>query len=145
MAANLRTITRVSLSAAVTALAIAASPEVFAQATAPYGCACLHNNKVSGTINYRFKWGSGAWKNVSMPAGGAHWMCWAYKDGPRSPELLFELDADMTSGTDWKTFSIKRAQSKEQNCNAIPAAAHYHVGYVEGTNKKKIRIFDGKS
>ena len=115
------------------------------QAAEPYGCACLHNTKVDTTINYRFKWGTGAWKAVALPKGGAHWMCWAYKDAPKSPELLFQLDVDMTSTAKWETFTIKRAQSKDQSCGAIPASAHYHVGYVANSNKKKIQIYGGKS
>jgi hypothetical protein len=121
------------------------SGESQAQASAPYGCACLHNNKVATAIKYRFKWGSGDWKNVSLAPGKAEWMCWAYKDAPKSPELLFQLDVDMTANAKWETFTIKRAQSKDTGCANIPASAHYHVGYVAGSNKKKIQIFGGKT
>ena len=120
-------------------------PMASAAQTAPYGCACLHNNKVSSPISYRFKWGSGEWKTVKLAPGGAEWMCWTYKDAPKSPELLFQLDVDMTSGAKWETFSIKRVQSKEKSCSAIPAAGHYHVGYVAKSDKKKIQIYGGKS
>ncbi len=125
--------------------AMVQSSESQAQPSAPFGCACLHNNKVSTNINYRFRWGDRDWKKVSLAPGRSEWMCWTYKDAPKSPELQFQLDVDMTSTANWQTFSIARAQSKAQSCSAIPASAHYHVGYVAGSNKKKIQIFGGKS
>lgn len=137
----------VAVSAALAALAGVAAMVQSGEALAaePYGCACLHNTKVDAAINYRFKWGNGAWKAVALPKGNAHWMCWAYKDAPKSPELLFQLDVDMTAAAKWETFTIKRAQSKDQSCAAIPASAHFHVGYVANSNKKKIQIYGGKS
>jgi hypothetical protein len=118
------------------------SGESQAQASAPYGCACLHNSKVATTINYRYRWGNGEWKKVSLPQGRNETMCWTYKDAPKSPELLFQLDVDMTSNAKWETFSIKRAQAKAVACSAT--SAHYHVGYVANSNKKKIQIYNGK-
>ncbi|APV51009.1 hypothetical protein BWI17_15735 [Betaproteobacteria bacterium GR16-43] len=109
-----------------------------------YGCACLHNN-IQSTIKYRFRWGDRDWRPVTLAPGAAEYMCWAYKDAPKSPELQFQLDTDLSSEAVWKTFSIKRAQSKEASCSATPKSAHYHVGYLDGSHKKKIRIFDGKS
>ncbi len=124
--------------------AMVQSNESQAQPSAPYGCACLHNSKVATTINYRFRWGDRDWKKASLAQGKVQWMCWSYKDAPKSPELQFQLDVDMTSTANWQTFSIARAQSKEQSCGAIPASAHYHVGYVANSNKKKIQIYGGK-
>ncbi len=112
-------------------------------AAEPYGCACLHNN-LGSKVNYRFKWGSGDWKNVSLNPGGAEWMCWTYKDSPKSPELEFQLDVDMTSAAKFETFSIKRVHAKDKSCAAIPAAGHYHTGYVANSNKKMIQIYGGK-
>ena len=139
---------RIAVPALVAALAGSAAlllPAVSAAETAPYGCACLHNNKVGSPINYRFKWGTGDWKTIKLGAGSSEWMCWTYKDAPKSPELLFQLDVDMTSNAKWETFSIKRVQAKDKSCSAIGPAGHYHVGYVAGSNKKKIQIFGGKS
>jgi hypothetical protein len=130
--------------AALAATAALFLPAESAAQSAPYGCACLHNNKVSSAISYRFKWGTGDWKVVKLNPGGSEWMCWTYKDAPKSPELLFQLDVDMTKGAKWETFSIKRAQAKEKSCGAIPAAGHYHVGYVAKSDKKKIQIYGGK-
>jgi hypothetical protein len=110
-----------------------------------FGCACLHNSKTDGTINYRFRWGDREWKSVALGKGKSETMCWAYKDAPKSPELEFQLDVDMTSGKKWETFSIPRGQSSSVSCSAVPSAAHYHVGYVANTNKKKIQIYPGKS
>lgn len=126
-----------------TAGMVQSAPSVAQNTTAPYGCACLHNNTQAG-IKYRYKWGEGEWKGVSMQPKGAQWMCWRYKDSPKSPELLFQLDVDLTASTKWETFSIKRAQSRETGCAFIPRQAHYHVGYVAGTDKKEVQIFPGK-
>ena len=71
-------------------------------------------------------------------------MCWTYKDAPKSPELEFQLDVDMTSAAKFETFSIKRVQAKERSCAAIPAAGHYHTGYVANSHNKKIQIYAGK-
>jgi hypothetical protein len=127
------------------AASLAVSAPAMAQNTAAaYGCACLHNNTQS-QIKYRYKWGEGEWKSVTMkPAGGAQWMCWRYKDAPKSPDLTFELDVDLTSANKWKAFAIKRVQAKDTGCANIPANGHYHVGYLANSNKKEIRIFDGK-
>jgi hypothetical protein len=132
---------------AMTALLGAAGILLSAESLAekPYGCACLHNSKTEGTINYRFRWGTGEWKSVGLGKGKSETMCWAYKDAPKSPELEFQLDVDMTSGKKWETFSIPRGQSSSVSCSAVPSSAHYHVGYVANSNKKKIQIYPGKS
>jgi len=130
--------------AAVAALGFAG--EAMAQSTSkPYGCACLHNSKVDGQIRFRYKWGDKDWKVLSLDKGKNQTMCWAYKDAPKSPDLHFELDTDMTSGKDWKSFTVKRGQSSDVSCGAVPDMAHYHVGYVKDSHKKKIMIFPGKS
>jgi hypothetical protein len=139
---------RIAAPALMAALAGSAAlllPTLSAAQSAPYGCACLHNNKVSSPISYRFKWGGGDWKTVKLAPGSAEWMCWTYKDAPKSPELVFQLDVDMTRDAKWETFSIKRAQSKEKSCAAIPASGHYHVGYVAKSDRKKIQIYGGKT
>lgn len=125
-------------------LAFAFSGDLLA-ADKGYGCACLHNSKVDGTINYRYKWGNNDWKVASLNKGTNQTMCWAYKDAPKSPELTFQLDSDMTKGKSWETFTVKRGQSSDVNCNSVPGMAHYHVGYVKDSHKKKIMIFPGKS
>ena len=40
-----------------------------------YGCACFHN-KTGVNINYRYKWGDGDWKRVSLPAAYEQTLCW---------------------------------------------------------------------
>jgi hypothetical protein len=134
-----------ALTALLGAAGMLLSAESQAQPTKPYGCACLHNNKTSATINYRFRWGDREWKSVALGKGKSETMCWHYKDAPKSPELEFQLDVDMTGGTKWETFSIPRAQSTAVTCSAVPSSAHYHVGYVAGSNKKKIQVYPGKS
>jgi hypothetical protein len=126
--------------------AFAFSSDALAQSTSkPYGCACLHNTKVDGKINYRYKWGDKDWKVVSLQKGTNQTMCWSYKDAPKSPELTFQLDSDMTSAKNWQTFTVARGQSTDVSCSSVPGMAHYHVGYVKDSDKKKIMIYPGKS
>lgn len=113
--------------------------------TKPYGCACLHNSKVDLTVKYRYRWGDRPWKTSTLKKGQTDTVCWTYKDAPKSPELEFQLDVDLTSGNKWETFSIPRSQSSSVACNAVPTAGHYHFGYVKDSNKKKIQVYGGKS
>ena len=76
---------------------------------------------------------------------------WGTANGLRAAVALAECGlehkvhkVDLTKGEKWETFSIKRAQSKERSCSAIPAAGHYHVGITKG-NSKKIQIYGGKT
>jgi hypothetical protein len=132
--------------ASIGVAALGLPAEGIAQSTGkPYGCACLHNTKVDGKINYRYKWGDKDWKTLSLNKGNSQTMCWSYKDAAKSPELQFQLDTDMSSGKNWETFSVPRAQSSDVSCGSVPASAHYHVGYVKDSNKKKIQIYNGKS
>ena len=128
---------------AAAAAAVALLQPTDAAAEAAYGCACLHNN-IKSTVNYRFRWGERDWKQVSLPAGGAEYMCWAYKDAPKSPELQFQLDVDMTSAAKWERFDVPRSQAKAASCSATPEKAHYHVGYVKNSGNKKIQIYNGR-
>lgn len=132
---------------AVAAAALLASSTVFAQnnVATPYGCACLTNTKVDAKITYRFKWGDGEWEKMSLSKGEHAWMCWKYKEVGKSPELVFQLDTDLTKGSDWKTFSIPRVKASERSCDKIGPKGHYHVGYVKDTDRKKIRIYNGKT
>lgn len=98
------------LAASAGVAGVAQSGDSQARQSAPYGCACLHNNKVNTTIKFRYRWGERDWNNVSLAPGRAQWMCWTYRDAPKSPELLFQLDVDMTDRANWQTFAIKRAQ-----------------------------------
>ena len=131
--------------AALGAVAVALPGEATAQqnATKPYGCACLHNNKVDMTVKYRYRWGDRAWKGSTLAKGQTDTVCWTYKDAPKSPELEFQLDVDLTGNTKWETFSIPRAQSSAVACKAVPANAHYHFGYVKNSNRKKIQVYGG--
>ena len=117
------------------------STPVAAQNTAfPYGCACL-NNKVQSEVRYRYKWGQGEWKTLTLPPKMQQVLCWTYSDSATSPDLLFELDTDLTARNTWKTFTIKRAQSRSKECSAVSPSSHFHIGYVAGSNRTKIYIF----
>ncbi|QQS11277.1 MAG: hypothetical protein IPK81_17045 [Rhodospirillales bacterium] len=129
--------------AAGAALAISAAAPAQAQSTAPthpYGCACLNNN-IGVPINFRYRWGEGEWKTTNLPTGMRSWMCYTYPPGTSvSPQLVFQLDVDMTSGQAWTTYTITRMQSPQQNCNSIPAGAQYDVRYRPGSNNALIHV-----
>ena len=135
------------VAAALGVVAVALPGESMAQQnmTKPYGCACLHNSKVDMKVKYRYRWGDKPWKGSTLAKGQTDTVCWTYKDAPKSPELEFQLDVDLTGNTKWETFSIPRAQSSAVACKAVPDSAHYHFGYVKDSNKKKIQVYGGKS
>jgi len=127
-------------------MAVALPSESVAQnPTKPYGCACLHNSKVDMKVKYRYRWGDKAWKASTLAKGQTDTVCWTYKDAPKSPELEFQLDVDLSGNTRWETFSIARAQSAAVACKAVPDSAHYHFGYVKDSNRKKIQVYGGKT
>jgi hypothetical protein len=132
-------------SAALGALAIVAAGDAVPQPSKAYGCACLHNSKIDTTVNFRYRWGGGAHKSNALAKGQVYTVCWAYKDAPKSPDLEFQLDVDLTGKTEWKTFPLTRGQSASVSCEAVPSAAHYHFGYVANSSNKKIKIYPGKS
>lgn len=106
-----------------------------------YGCACLHN-RTGVQINFRYKWGDGAWKVVNLPANYNDAICWNYGGGrPSSPPLTFQLDVDMTGSTAWATYTVDRVQSSGNSCTQIPSNGHYDVNYKAGSNRTLIAIF----
>ena len=138
-------VTAAAIAAAVLGTAAVALPgDAKAQnTTKPYGCACLHNNKVDMTVKYRYRWGDRSWKSSTLAKGQTDTVCWTYKDAPKSPELEFQLDTDLTGKTNWTTFSIPRMQSAAVQCKAVPQNAHYHFGYVKDSGKKRIQVYPG--
>jgi hypothetical protein len=135
----------VSLALGTAALMLPATSQAQNNMAKGYGCACLHNSKVSGTVKYRYRWGDREWKSNSLAQGRSDTVCWRYKDAPKSPELEFQLDVDMTGGTKWETFSIPRVQTSDVSCSSVGSKGQYHMGYVANSNKKKIQIYGGKS
>jgi hypothetical protein len=100
----------------------------------------LHN-KTGVDIKYRYKWGDGEWKQVTLPAGYQQPLCWRYAQGSHSsPELLFELDVDMSKGSAWATYDIKRLQASDNNCSVIGQDAHYDIDYRPDTNRGFIQV-----
>lgn len=120
-------------------------PDVTKANANTHGCACLHNESTKH-INFRYHWGTGAWKNVNMRPGFQYSICWRYGgDTPSSPPLQFELDVDMTKGNSWTTYDIGRVQTVGNTCRAVPAGAHYTVKYRPGTNKQFIAVYKRSS
>jgi|EndMetStandDraft_4_1072995.scaffolds.fasta_scaffold208644_2 hypothetical protein len=105
-----------------------------------YGCACFHN-KTGTNINYRYKWGDAEWKRVSLPAGYEQTLCWRYAQGSHSsPDLLFELDVDMSKGSAWTKYDIKRLQSPQNSCSAVGHEAQYDIDYRPNTDRGFIHV-----
>lgn len=110
-----------------------------------HGCACLHN-ETGQAINFRYHWGTGAWKKVNMRPGFQYSFCWKYTDASHSsPALQFELDVDMTKGNSWTTYNIGRVQTSGDSCNVVPSDAHYTVKHRPNTSNQFIAVYKRKS
>ena len=106
----------------------------------PFGCACFHN-KTGVDIKYRYRWGDGDWEHVTLRAGYQRPLCWRYAQGSHSsPDLLFELDVDMSKGSAWAKYDIKRLQASASNCGAVGHEAHYDIDYRANTNRNYIAV-----
>lgn len=92
---------------AMVALASTGARPAAAQQTT-HGCACLHN-QTQVPISYRYKWGEGEWKTMKLQAGYRNWICWQYQNAQKSsPNLLFQLDVDMSKGSAWTTYTNRQ-------------------------------------
>jgi hypothetical protein len=124
--------------AAVAFASAGARPAAAQQTT--HGCACLHN-MTPVPISYRYKWGEGEWKTTKLEAGYQNWICWKYENAQKSsPNLLFQLDVDMSKGSAWTTYAIARVQTVGASCSAVGQGGHYNVSYRPNTNNTFIQI-----
>lgn len=121
------------------AVAGAAAPPAAAQETT-HGCACIHN-KTNTTISYRYKWGDGQWQNFKLQPAYQNWICWKYDNAQKSsPNLSFQLDVDMTSGSAWTTYAVARVQTAGAHCNSVGKGGHYNITYRPNTNNAFIQL-----
>lgn len=105
-----------------------------------HGCACLHN-QTQAQISYRYKWGDGEWKTTSLRPGYQTALCWQYANAQRSsPDLVFELDVDMSKGSAWTKYAIARVQTAGNSCAQVGNGGHYNVSYRPNTNNTFIHI-----
>lgn len=105
-----------------------------------HGCACLHN-QTQAQISYRYKWGDGEWKTTSLRPGYQTALCWQYANAQRSsPDLVFELDVDMSKGSAWTKYAIARVQTAGNSCAQVGNGGHYNVSYRPNTNNGFIHI-----
>ena len=105
-----------------------------------HGCACLHN-QTQAQVSYRYKWGETEWKTTSLRPGYQTALCWQYANAQRSsPNLVFELDVDMSKGNAWTKYAIARVQTAGSNCAAVGGGGHYNVSYRPNTNNGFIHI-----
>lgn len=105
-----------------------------------HGCACLHN-QTQAQISYRYKWGDGEWKTTSLRPGYQTALCWQYANAQRSsPDLVFELDVDMSKGSAWTKYAIARVQTAGNSCAQVGNGGHYNVSYRPNTNNSFIQV-----
>ncbi len=105
-----------------------------------HGCACVHN-RTESTVNFRYKWGDGDWRNVTAKPNFKNWICWRYGDAQKkSPNLTFQLDVDMSASTAWTTYAIARVQTVRAHCDAVGKGGHYNIRYRPNTNNAFIQI-----
>ncbi len=124
--------------ATIALLAMDARPALAQQTT--HGCACLHN-ETPVPISYRYKWGDGEWQTRQLQKGYQTAICWPYKDAQKSsPNLLFQLDVDMSKGSAWTTYAIARVQTAGNACGNVGGGGHYNVSYRPNTNNTFIHI-----
>lgn len=124
--------------AATACLGCDARPAVAQQMT--HGCACLHN-QTPVQISYRYKWGEGEWQTRQLQTGYQTAICWPYKDAQKSsPNLLFQLDVDMSKGSAWTTYAIARVQTAGNACNAVAQNGQYNISYRPNTNNAFIHV-----
>lgn len=124
--------------AAIACAGLDARPSAAQQTT--HGCACLHN-QTPVPISYRYKWGEGEWKTMKLQAGYKNWICWQYQNAQKSsPNLLFQLDVDMSKGSAWTTYTIARVQTVGASCDAVGVGGHYNVSYRPNTNNGFIHV-----
>ena len=122
----------------------ALSSPSYAQANT-HGCSCVHN-ETGQSINFRYKFGDGNWKNVRLQAGFNDAICWKYGSSAHSsPELRFELDVDMTKGNAWTVYGLTRVQSPGDTCNVVPSNGHYTIKFRPNTNKQFIQVYKKSS
>jgi hypothetical protein len=134
-----------AIKAATVAVALAAVGGVFESGPATaqqitHGCACLHN-QTQAQISYRYKWGDGEWRTTSLRPGYQIALCWQYANAQRSsPDLVFELDVDMSKGSAWTKYAIARVQTAGNSCAQVGNGGHYNVSYRPNTNNTFIHI-----
>jgi hypothetical protein len=105
-----------------------------------HGCACLHN-QTQAQVSYRYKWGEGEWRTTSLRPGYQIALCWQYENAQRSsPNLVFELDVDMSKGSAWTKYAIARVQTAGNSCAQVGNGGHYNVSYRPNTNNGFIHI-----
>ena len=118
-------------------VAAAAAP---AEAQAPFGCACLHNN-TKGLVKFRYKWGDNQWTNDTLRAGYQQTLCWRYAAGSTaSPTLTFQIDVDLSAGSAWTTFNLPRVQAQSNTCEAVSRQYHYDISYKPNTNSQFLQM-----
>lgn len=127
--------------AGIAAAAVAMSLPAPSVAQTPFGCSCLHNT-TGVKVSYRYRWGDGQWKPKQLNANFNNALCWSYNGGHHhSPQLVLQIDADMTNGTAWSTYNLERIQSPGNTCDRIPSRGHYNISYRPGSNRTLLGIF----
>jgi hypothetical protein len=78
---------------------------------------------------------------MNLQAGYKNWICWQYQNAKKSsPNLLFQLDVDMSKGSAWTTYAIARVQTAGASCDAVGKGGHYNVSYRPNTNNGFIQV-----
>ena len=78
---------------------------------------------------------------MQLKPGYKNWICWQYQNAQKSsPNLLFQLDVDMSQGSAWTTYTIARVQTVGASCDAVGSGGHYNVSYRPNTNNGFIQV-----
>jgi len=111
-----------------------APPTTSSSSTAtPYAVVCLVN-KTNRNINYTYRWGDDEWKSQSVDANSSRYHSYTYPSGSHSsPDFRIRVDVDFSSGTDYKTFLLKRNRNSKKSCDG---AKKYNFRDGEGSTIK---------
>lgn len=82
-----------------------------------YALTCI-SNRSGVNLNYRYKWGNGAWKSGHISPNANKWYSWKYRNATQSsPNLYVRFDTDLSGRNNYKTYTLKRLAVSEQKCN----------------------------
>ena len=97
---------------------VSTKPKPVTPSRTPYAVVCLVN-RTNRTINYSYRWGTGAWKSRTISAKRSRYHSWKYAAGSHSsPDFRIRFDADFSKGTDYKQYKLKRFRASEKKCSA---------------------------
>jgi hypothetical protein len=110
-----------------------------AEAADRYAMTCVEN-KTSITLNYKVRWGNGAWKASSVAPGRriSHWYEYPAGQVGRSPPLFISFDDDLSGQVKQREYRLESYRSP-QTTDCIRYGREYQFRY-DGSAKRFIDL-----